>query len=224
MLDITLRPLKDTLFDPLSKSIPPSITPLHLTALAFLAGLASCIAAAQSASSMALTLWLLNRILDCLDGAVARHRTQSSDLGGFLDLLSDFIIYSAIPICCSLGYEGTVMPPGTIERRWLAVAIAEATFHVNNFVLFFIAAVVEKKKAEAAAKGETSKEEEAKVKELTSVSMRPALVEGAESGAIFTVMLAQPMWTEWLCWLLSAGVVAGIAQRVSWTVGALRET
>lgn len=46
-----------------------------------------------------ITFWLLNRALDCLDGALARHRNLQSELGGFLDLLGDFIVYALIPIC-----------------------------------------------------------------------------------------------------------------------------
>ena len=159
----------------------------------------------------------LTGILDCLDGAVARRRGQTTDLGGFLDLLSDFVVYSAIPICCAsslaLDAEHT-----SVFRLWLAVAVTEATFHINNFVLFFVAAVMEKRKAEHSKAG---KQTDASICELTSVSMRPALVEGSESGAIFTLMLAVPEWTETLCWILSVGVVAGTAQRVLWTVRAL---
>lgn len=230
MLDISLRPLKDRLFDPLTAAIPAFITPLQLTGLAFLSGIASCFFAAQGEPPQALYCWLLNRILDCLDGALARRRNQSSDLGGFLDLLSDFIIYSAIPICCMLGSPTSVAlhtssSGARLQRRWLAVALAEASFHVNNFVLFYVAAVTEKKRADravaAGGKGKEKEKDDRQVKELTSVSMRPALVEGTESGAIFTLMLIRPDWTEMLCFLLSAAVAVGIMQRVSWTVRAL---
>lgn len=228
MLDISLRPLKDILFDPVTAIIPSFITPFHITLLAFLSGIASCFFAANDEPPRALAFWLLNRALDCLDGALARRRNESSDLGGFLDLLSDFIIYSAIPICCMLGLPTPValhssFSGARLQRRWLAVALAEASFHVNNFVLFYVAAVTEKKRAGAVrsqAKGKGG-EEDKTVKELTSVSMRPALIEGTESGAIFTLMLIRPYWTETLCILLAAAVAIAIVQRVSWTVRAL---
>lgn len=212
MFDIKLRSIKDGVFDPISKAIPPAITPLHLTLSAFVSGALSCIAAARGLPLQSVILWLLNRVLDCLDGAVARHRNQASDLGGFLDLLGDFIIYSAIPICSALG-----LPVSTTsgERMlWLAVSMAEASFHVNNFILFYVAAITEKKKKADA-------DEKVAVRELTTLSMRPALVEGAESGLIFTIMLARPEWTRLLCWILAVGVAIGIAQRVSWVTTAL---
>lgn len=82
----------------------------------------------------------------------------------------------------------------------------EATFHINNFVLFYIAAVV-------AAKLDG---------ELTSVSMRPALVEGLESGVLFTAMFVWPAYLTELCWVMSGAVMVGVGQRVYYIVPALR--
>ena len=224
MFDINLRPVKDTLFDPICSLIPRFIEPLHITGAAFVCGVASCIAAMQAHSSWAVGLWALNRGLDCLDGAVARQRQTQSDLGGFLDLLGDFIVYSAIPICCTLG--NTTLAPADdmdqVQRRWLAVATAEATFYVNCFILFFLAGVAEKTTAEDARRN-TSKTQSMRSKELTTLTMKPALVEGFESGLSFTCMLAVPSWTETTCWLLSVGVMIGIAQRTKDAVYILRE-
>lgn len=211
MLDITLRPLKDAIFNPLCHTIPPSITPLHVTTAAFLTGLASCSAAARASPSAAVTLWLVNRGLDCLDGALARHRGQASDLGGFLDLLGDFLIYGLIPIAC--GYPALSGRPHESVGLALSLAFAVHSFFINNFVLFFVAAVLEKRKAAG--------RDESEVEGLTSVAMRPALIEGAESGFIFTVMLAVPRYTEALCWLMTLLVFFGTGQRVFWVVPAL---
>lgn len=223
MFDIALRPLKDQIFDRTCRLIPHSISPGHLTFTAFATGVLSCLAATQRKPLLAASFWLLNRVLDCFDGAVARQRNQSTDLGGFLDLLSDFIIYSLIPICCGLGPSPDASGTATV-RLWAAISCAEATFHVNNFVLFYIAAITEKQKAakaQGAADGTGAEKDGWKIKELTSLSMRPALVEGAESGLIFTVMLAMPEWTELLCWVLAVGVVIGTMQRVYWIVHVL---
>ncbi len=82
---------------------------------------------------------------------------------------------------------------------WTALALLEATFHVNNFVLFYVAAVAAEKKDG----------------ELTSVTMKPALIEGFESGVLFTMMLIWPTWINTWCWAMALGVVVGTAQRVS---------
>ena len=223
MFDITLRPLKDSLFDPICNLVPQFITPLHITGLAFLSGVACCIAAARASTTWTVALWALNRGLDCLDGAVARQRKQTSELGGFLDLLGDFIVYSAIPICCTFGSDKGVPMDDCwqLRRRWLAVAVAESSFHINNFVLFFLAAVVERGNAQEVNKGGSRDKPTIKTKELTSVTMKSALVEGFESGLAFTCMLALPGSTEAICWILSAGVIVGIVQRTKDAVFAL---
>lgn len=241
MLDTPLRPLKDRIFNPICRHIPTFITPLHLTLLAFLSGLISCTFAATDNPTASLIFWSLNRALDCLDGGVARYRSQQSDLGGFLDLLGDFIVYSSLPISCGLstaarGSSGT--PTACNEGGlWLAIAVVEASFHVNNFVLFYVGAVVEKRRGAVALEKdiresgdeardghnkETGREAEKRVKELTSVAMRPALVEGVESAIMFTIILAWPAWTEWICWLMAGLVSVGICQRVIWVMPVLK--
>ena len=82
----------------------------------------------------------------------------------------------------------------------------EASFHINNFVLFYIAAVASNRKAN----------------ELTSVTMRPALIEGLESGLIFTAMLLWPNHINFWCWGMFAAVVVGIIQRVAALIPILR--
>lgn len=208
MFDHSLRALKDTIFNPLSRTIPPSITPTHITFLAFLSGLVSCIFAIFQSTIPSLFFWALNRFLDCLDGAVARHRKTQSDVGGFLDLLGDFVVYALIPISCALGnsYGNTAAAEG------LAVAVLEATFWINNFVLFYCAAVAEKWRADGAETGSG---------ELTSVMMRPALVEGFESAVFFTLMLMFPCYLRLLSWVMGVGVGIGTVQRVLWIVCAM---
>ena len=207
MFDIQLRNLKDSLFNPLCQFIPPSISPGLITFLAFLSGLLSVYLASQRSISPSLLFWLLNRSLDCLDGALARHRNAASDLGGFLDLLADFCIYSLLPIGIAMGWD---VSPTCL----LSVAVLETTFHVNNFILFYVAAIAEKKANDEPARKRT--------RELTSVMMRPALVEGMESGVFFTLMLAFPRFIGMWCGVMAAAVGFGIGQRTYWVVEALR--
>ncbi len=204
MFDIYLRGLKDQLFNPCCRYVPASITPLQVTVSAFVAGLVSCYAASHSLVSVSVALWLINRALDCLDGALARHRKTASDLGGFLDLLGDFIVYSLLPISIAAGQDGSSMV-------WKAVAILEATFHVNNFVLFYLAAIAEKRHG---------KEDRNSV-ELTSVMMRHALIEGTESGVLFTAMLLFPEYIDIWCWFMAGLVSIGVVQRTLWFYAAL---
>ena len=213
MFDITLRPLKDDLFTPLSRHIPQSITPQHITAAGLLNGLIACAFACTGYRVLSLLFWAINRSLDCLDGAVARQRNQQSDLGGFLDLLGDFIVYALIPIAVASGAGWTGYHGSFADYQ--VVALLEASFYLNNFVLFYIAALVEKSNAQGLQRQK---------EEVTSLAMRPALVEGFESGVFFTLMLAVPQYLAPLCWVMFIGVAFGTCQRVNWLIAALKHT
>lgn len=203
MFDIHLRYLKDRLFKPICGFVPSFISPTQITLVGFICGLASCFAASQNHIFASFVLWIANRALDCLDGAVARHRKVASKLGGFLDLLADFIVYSLLPIWIAFGQQDR-------SRIWIAVSFLEASFHVNNFVLFYIAAVVEGSDKQTKA-----------ANELTSLAMRPALIEGFESGLLFTAMLLLPQHIELLSWTMASLVAVGVGQRVLWVAPVL---
>ncbi|MCK7458031.1 CDP-alcohol phosphatidyltransferase family protein [Idiomarina aminovorans] len=67
----------------------------QVTIAGFLIGLLTVPLLAFEYYQLALVAILLNRLFDGLDGAVAR-RTQLTDAGGFLDIVLDFIFYSAV--------------------------------------------------------------------------------------------------------------------------------
>jgi phosphatidylglycerophosphate synthase len=151
---------------------------------------------------------------------VARQRGEQSDAGGFLDLLGDFVVYSLIPVCVAAGGwqlrqqqgggDSSEWAPAAAAGDLVAVALLEASFHINNFVLFYAAAVIEKRRAAGLGSAE-----------LTSVAMRPALVEGMESGIMFTLMLLLPDHIRMLSYVMLAGVTVGVVQRVVWLLLAL---
>lgn len=64
------------------------VTPHQLTAGGFILGMAGAGAASRSWWALALVLWLASRVLDALDGAVARV-VGASEVGGFLDVVAD---------------------------------------------------------------------------------------------------------------------------------------
>jgi len=66
------------------------VTANAVTAVGALIGLAACAAIVLEAYRVGLALILANRLLDGLDGALAR-RTGPTDLGGFMDLVADFL-------------------------------------------------------------------------------------------------------------------------------------
>jgi phosphatidylglycerophosphate synthase len=67
------------------------------TLLGFAVGLGGAVAIASGQPLTGLALVLLSRLLDGLDGAVARL-THPTDRGAFLDITLDFLFYASIPL------------------------------------------------------------------------------------------------------------------------------
>ena len=102
MLDARLRPIIDPPLDRLSDALAAvGLSPNAATVLGFALGLAALVAIATQAWLLGLVLILLNRLFDGLDGALAR-RCGATDLGGFLDIVLDFIFYAGVPFAFAL--------------------------------------------------------------------------------------------------------------------------
>jgi phosphatidylglycerophosphate synthase len=73
------------------------LTANQLTLLGFLLGIFAAFLIAFEAHLAGAAAILASRLLDALDGAVARL-TQATDAGGFLDIALDFVFYASIPL------------------------------------------------------------------------------------------------------------------------------
>jgi phosphatidylglycerophosphate synthase len=74
----------------------------QVTVAGFIIGMMALPLLAFNQPLLALICILLNRLLDGLDGTLARL-TEPTDRGGFLDIVLDFLFYSAIPLGFALG-------------------------------------------------------------------------------------------------------------------------
>ena len=68
-----------------------------VTLAGFVTGMAAALAIGLRQFMAGMVLLLLSRLLDGLDGAVARASTPT-DRGGFLDITLDFLFYAAVPL------------------------------------------------------------------------------------------------------------------------------
>ncbi|MBG9990799.1 CDP-alcohol phosphatidyltransferase family protein [Pseudoalteromonas sp. NZS37] len=99
MLDKFITPVIKPLLTPVVMLMHKrGITADQLTVVGFLVGLLAVPLLAFEMWYGALVAIALNRILDGLDGALARYANQSSSAGGFLDITLDFLFYAAIPL------------------------------------------------------------------------------------------------------------------------------
>jgi len=203
MIDRTLRTTKDRVVGPAARVVAGRIGPGWLTVLSLAGGLGGGLAAGFGLRWQAVALWLLGRVFDGLDGAVAREGDRQSDLGGYLDMMADTIGYAVVPI----GIATAQASIGT----WTWCAVLLATFYVNTMSWTYLAALAEKRGGGANATGER-----------TTIHMPVGLVEGAETIVLFVLMLSFPDQAIW--WFSAMAGLVGITviQRVVWAVRNLR--
>jgi phosphatidylglycerophosphate synthase len=96
VFDAALRRIIDPPLDRMAAHVAArGVSANAVTVGAFACGVLAMVAIIAGQMAAALCLLSLNRLGDGLDGAIARRR-GSTDLGGFLDIVLDFIVYSGI--------------------------------------------------------------------------------------------------------------------------------
>lgn len=202
MVDKLLREPKEQVLGAVVRGPLRNVHPTTVTVVAAVVGVATAAAAWQGAYLLALGLWAVNRVLDGLDGTLARLTGKQSDLGAYLDILLDHVVYAAVPL-------GLALADGS-PQAMLAYAAMLASFYVNAASWMYLAAILEKRQSGAAAQGE-----------LTTVTMPTGLVEGTETVILYTLFLLLPGALVPLYWLMAALVAVTVGQRVAWAARAL---
>ena len=72
-----------------------------LTVIGFAMGLVGAFSIALDAMWIALVALAVNRLMDGLDGAVARL-SRPTEVGAYLDIVLDFVIYSSVPLAFAI--------------------------------------------------------------------------------------------------------------------------
>lgn len=110
MLDSRVRRLIDPVLDRVASVLSKSgVDANAVTVFGFLVGAAGCVAIAFQSYWIALSLLMANRIADGLDGAIARQRGPT-DVGGFLDIVLDMILYSGVPFAFAISQAEFTVP------------------------------------------------------------------------------------------------------------------
>ncbi len=172
MLDARLRPLIDPPLNAVGQMLARwGVGANTVTLAALVPGLAAALAIAHQHYLAGLALILLNRVLDGLDGAVARA-TRTTDFGGFLDIVADFIFYVAVPIGFGMALPGNLLP-----ALWLV-----GSFALTGISFLAFATLAAKHGIETTAHGRKS------------FFYDTGLAEGTETILVFAVMCLFPAW------------------------------
>lgn len=194
MRDLALREQKDRLMTPLAEALG-SVHPNWLSAAAMVVGLMAATAVVGEAYMAGLALWALNRVLDGLDGLVARTHHKQSDFGGYLDLLLDFVVYLAIPIAFIAAQPDTGL-------FWAGLFLL-SSYVLNTISWTVLSAILEKRTAGSSGR-------------LTTVEMPSGLIEGAETIVFYSLFFLLPAHVEVLFATMALLVLFTAGQRVVW--------
>ena len=172
MFDSKIRPFIDPVLNAQGARLAArGIRPDQVTLAGLGFGLLAAVLVSLGAMGWALAAILLSRLLDGLDGAVARAG-QPSAFGGYLDIVCDFAFYGAIPLAF------VVLDPS----NGLAAAFLLFSFYVNGATFLGYAVLAEKREMKTEERG------------VKSLYFTGGLLEGAETIALFVLFCLIPSW------------------------------
>ncbi len=161
------------------------LTATSVTIIGFAFAIIAWISLAWTEYEIALAAIVLNRVCDGLDGAIARQ-TAITDVGGFLDIVLDFLFYSGVPFFFAVGQPSVALASSFLIFSFIGTS--------SSFLTFAIFA--EKRNIQTEARGKKS------------LYYLGGLTEGFETIFVFVVICVWPEWfviVAWsfgsLCWL-----------------------
>jgi phosphatidylglycerophosphate synthase len=196
VLDARIRRVIDPLLDRCGATLARwGLGANVVTVGGFLIGVGAWGALAAGWHWLALGLILANRLADGLDGAIARRR-GATDLGGYLDIVLDFVFYAGVPFFFAVGRREFALPASFLVFSFVGTGASFLAFAVM-----------------AAKRGLTTE-----VRGRKSLYYLGGLTEGTETIVLFVLICVLPDYFglfAWvfggLCWLTTASrVIAAV--------------
>jgi phosphatidylglycerophosphate synthase len=190
MLDEELRKGAKPLYAPLAAPLANRMSGNMVSIMGLAVGILCLALVALGFNFLALVLWLANRLLDGLDGEVARLRSEASEFGSFLDIAADFFIYGGLLVALAIQHE---------DAR-LALVVLFLAYYLNGTIFLALSSVLERLKAER--------------KTERGLHFRRSLTEGFETIMFGVLALALPAYVSPIVWVFAAMVFVSSAQRL----------
>lgn len=191
MLDEELRRGAKPFYRPLASALARrGVTGNALTTAGLGAGVLCLLAIALGFNVPALLFWLLNRLLDGLDGEVARLRGETSELGSFLDIVADFFMYGGFVVALAVQHP---------EAR-LALVTLFFAYYLNGSFFLALSGVLERLKSERLTE--------------RGLHFRHSLTEGFETIVAGVLFLVFPGYVSTVAWVFAALVFFSSGQRL----------
>ena len=180
---------------PLGSAVRPldraGLTATQLTVIGAVIGLLAATAIMFDALIAAAILLGSNRLLDGLDGALARVQGPT-ERGAFLDISCDFLVYSAVPLAFAIRDPNVALAAAFLLFSFVGTS--------SSFLTFSIFAARHRLENQA-------------LKEK-SIYYLQGLTEGFETTVVLLLMCLIPDWFEWLAWGFGTLCLVTMASRI----------
>ena len=191
MFDAKLRPLIDPPLNAVGARLARLGVSANMLTFAGLAiGLGGAAAIAFGEIALGLALIIANRLLDGLDGAVARA-TKPTPFGGYFDIVSDFAFYVSVPLAFGILASENTLP----------ALVLVASFVLTGVSFLAFAVVAAERGDETQAHGKKS------------FFYSTGLAEGGETIAVFIAMCLFPAYFGVIAYGYAALCVLTVFQR-----------
>jgi phosphatidylglycerophosphate synthase len=165
-----------------------------ITVTGFVIGIAAAVSIAFQGYLLGLGLLLASRLMDGLDGAVARA-TKPTDRGGFLDITLDFLFYAAIPLAFAIANPA---------HNALPAAVLLAAFIGTGSSFLAFAVIAEKHQVPSTAFPDKS------------FYFLGGLTEATETLIAFAAMCLWPQWFPQIAYGFAVLCAITVAMRIGW--------
>lgn len=198
MFDHRLRPLVDRPLNIMASRLARwGVGANHVTIFGFSVGMAGVVAIACQLFLLGLAFIVVSRVADGLDGAVARSTNTASDRGGFLDIVLDFLFYSAVPFAFAIASP---------EQNALAAAFLIWSFIGTGASFLCYAVIAEKRGMATENRGRKS------------LFYLGGLTEGAETILFLCLICLWPQHFAIMAWIFAsmAWITTGTRIYMGW--------
>ncbi|MCV6547284.1 MAG: CDP-alcohol phosphatidyltransferase family protein [Cohaesibacter sp.] len=202
MFDAKLRRLIDPPMNQMGQTMVSwGISANQVTSCGLGLGALAALLISQQFYIWGLIFLLLSRLMDGLDGAVARA-SQKTDLGGYLDIVFDFIFYGLIPFSFAFADPA---------QNALAACLLLMAFYANGASFLAYAIMAEKRGISTQSHGSKS------------LYFTGGLAEAGETFAVFAAFCLFPTAFAWIAYGFAAITAITTISRIALAMQVFRD-
>lgn len=191
MLDTPFRARFATWTAPLARAlVRAGVHPIAITVVAWAMTLPAAWLVATGRPWAGLGVWLASRVLDGLDGVVARQGGTASAFGGYLDITLDMAGYSAMAV-------GFAVAHPELHLAFLLILVGYVLCGTSVLAL---SSILEAKRAQLPGNDR-------------SLQLTPGYAEAGETSLMYGLWVLLPSQVHWLAWVWVVVLGATVVER-----------